>query len=491
MTDRWQPGAVVVSLVVSLAVGCPSRPAHAGTVTPAGAYSTSFDIETPAYRGIAPQLSIEYNSQAGNGMQGVGWSLRGLSEIHLTSLTGGAPRNTSTDVYQLDGIDLIPCTAGSGSASVANSPSCKYALPAPLQGYTARIESFRRVAFDPSITGGRWLIWNKDGSKRTYTRSRDVAEWNIAEVVDVNGNRVSYAYTQQVIGASPDYLDEITYNQTSIKCYWETRSDLIGFAAEASEVILAYRLKSIDIKVEGTRLRSYAFQYAMSSGTKRSTLVKIDTFGTNATVDAGGNVSGASLPPTTMVYADKLARNQWKVSISQSASLPTTATVPALPNQYQNAPDIINLGVDAAFLVGDFDGDGRTDALVLNVIEDPAVAQVYGTVIGTQRAKLNTHVRLASQIWVDGEVPFDAPAHWGDPVSPPFDGRSKLVKAWVADVNGDGLDDLVLLGWNNLSDQAPYSGLQFHLNAALSNGDGTFALAQPQFSVMPWTTAVV
>lgn len=491
MTFRWGSLRDIARAFACVALGCSWAHAAAAAVTPRGSYATSIAIEAPAFHGLAPELSIEYSSQGGNGMLGVGWSLQGLSEIHVTSATGGAPQSNSSDRFRLDGIELIACANAPGGSSIAKSPSCKYALPAPLEGYTGRIETFQRIAFEPSTTGGRWFVWNKDGTKRTYTRSRDMAQWNISEVLDVHGNRVSYGYTHLGIGASPEYLDEVAYNRTSIKLHWEPRSDVIGFAANASKAFLDHRLKSVDIQVEGKRLRAYAIQYVASAGTGRSTLARVDTHGTNAEVDANGNVSGPSLPPVTMLYDDKLTSAQWKPATSRAITLPPSTTAAKLPNRYQYDAETVDLGVDTSFLIGDFDGDGRTDALVLAVSEDPAIAGSYRTTTAAQHAKVVTHVRLASQLWVKGEVPFDAPAHWGDIISPPYDGRGKLVKAWVADVNGDGLDDLILLGWNYISAQNPYAGLQFQLNAAISNGDGTFALTQPQFTPVPWTTAVV
>ena len=82
------------------------------------------------------------------------------------------------------------------------------------------------------------------------------------------------------------------------------------------------------------------------------------------------------------------------------------------------------------FLAGDFDGDGRTDAIALGVIEDPAVASNAGDVCGPQTVTLQTHVRLASQAnpkWIDGNMTFTASAHWGDPILE--DGRGELVHA--------------------------------------------------------------
>ena len=215
-------------LLVCTSLGLWARTA-AGDVTPRGSYATSVTIETPAFRSIGPQLGLEYNSHGGNGPIGVGWSLRGLSEIRRLSATDGAPQNTASDKFKLDGIELIPCAGAAAGSRIANSPSCKYALPAPLVAYTSWIETFRRIAFEPSPTGnGRWFVWNKDGTKTTYAAARDTFQWNIFEVEDVIGHKVRFTYANLGLGATPDYIDEITYGLTRIKFYWEQRGDVLA-----------------------------------------------------------------------------------------------------------------------------------------------------------------------------------------------------------------------------------------------------------------------
>jgi RHS repeat-associated protein len=456
-------------------------------VTPTGAYSARIPIELPPFRGLLPALAFEYDSQAGNGFLGVGWRLGGLSVIDARSATGGLPKGDATDRFWIDGVELIRCDAS--NARHAASPSCKYPSPAPLVAYTTRIESFKRIAFEPGTPAGRWIVWSKDGSTATYRAARDLLQWRIAETVDTLGNRVAYRYANLGLGASPEYPSEIEYGQTRIRFYWEPRMDSMSIAGKAGLVFIGHRLKSVDVQVENRRLRAYGLQYGASAGSGRSILLDLAHYGTNALIDSVGNVTGSTLPRATFVYDQQPNSGAWKAVSSPTIPLPAVPAT-ALLDRYQYEAETLELGVDTSFLTGDFDGDGRTDSLLLLVKEDPTVATLANPRLTPQNARLETHVRLASQRWVRGTVPFQAPAHWV-PNNPPQDGREQLVKAWVADYNGDGFDDLVLVGWENDTPTVSSSHLRLRLNTAISKGDGTFVLGQSQFTPTPWVTSTV
>ena len=83
-------------------------------VTPMGAATYNIPIyAAPGTGGMVPQISVSYNSQAGNGLLGFGWNLSGLSAItrivkpyYMDNEVNGINMD-SNDMFGLDGNPLI------------------------------------------------------------------------------------------------------------------------------------------------------------------------------------------------------------------------------------------------------------------------------------------------------------------------------------------------------------------------------------------------
>lgn len=113
-----------------------------------GEFKERLEIPVPAYRGLEPKVALRYRSSGGNGVAGVGFALDPVSQIDRVSPGRGAPTFSTSDVYTLDGEELIPCTSGSAS------PSCKAGGT-----HSLRIDDFRRIRF----TGTIWEITEREG----------------------------------------------------------------------------------------------------------------------------------------------------------------------------------------------------------------------------------------------------------------------------------------------------------------------------------------
>jgi hypothetical protein len=284
-----------------------------------GSFNKSIPIDLPGFHGLSPRLRLSYRSSRGNSDLSVGWRLGGVSTIEAAAPRRGTPNYDSNDIFILDGRELVDCTGG------MTSPSCTTGGT-----HATKIESYLRISLDSA--NNLWEVWDRRGIKTTYqavlgsnTQSfSGTFRWAISEVTDTHGNTVTYAHWT---GTNRTYLDQVSYNGTTVQLYWEQRPDVKSFASgdsgsSADLMELAHRLKTIDIQTGGQRVRSYALGFgAASGGSGRSLLRSLQVFGKDATVDASGNVSGpSSLPEVTFDYhddpADFAAKATWSTNHS-------------------------------------------------------------------------------------------------------------------------------------------------------------------------------
>ena len=126
-----------------------------------GELDQSVPILVPPYHGLEPKLAITYRSARGNGFAGVGGDLEGAPRIRRASPGGGAPRYDATDVYLLDGQELVPCVAGSVS------PSCTTGTGTTYQYFSTKIESYQRIGY--AAATDTWALWRTDGTVTTFS----------------------------------------------------------------------------------------------------------------------------------------------------------------------------------------------------------------------------------------------------------------------------------------------------------------------------------
>ncbi len=132
-------------------------------------YSIPLKI-TPGRAGLEPKLALQYNSGAGNGIAGLGWSLstgfpggitRGRSILARDGETRGVSFNQDKDKLYLDGKRLI-CT------SVANDPPYGH----PGSTYRTEVDSFVTVTAiaDPldNTNIGSFTVTDKSGVVMTF-----------------------------------------------------------------------------------------------------------------------------------------------------------------------------------------------------------------------------------------------------------------------------------------------------------------------------------
>jgi len=361
-----------------------------------GAFKQSIKLDVPAFHGLEPSISLDYQSGlplqysgSGSGWLGVGWRLRGIPVIERGVHGGGTPEFDTNDVYLLSGDELIACTAG------IVSPSCSAGGT-----HASRVESYQKIVY--SSTTNYWTVWAKDGTKYEFRPTNETTpvspsdptavtlannyRWLLRQVTDPHGNQVTFAYVCS--NAAYCHIDTITYGGAVVKFYFATRPDPFTYATGLNTISVTDRLKTVDVKFGGSRVRTYTLTYGQSEIVGLSRLISVQQFGSDATVAADGTVTAGAtppLPPTTFAYSPENSTFATGVQLTSSHAY-----------------------------FGDFDGDGRDDvAFITNEGEDLEIKYANGQV---------------------GTYPF----------SNIFAGPTIGSTFGVGDFNGDGKDDLLL-----------------------------------------------
>ncbi len=346
-----------------------------------GAFVYSLPIITPPGRnGVEPQLQLSYNSQNkdGSNLFGLGWSIN-IPYIERMNKDGADKLySESYFVSSMDG-ELATTT---GTTTI----------------YGAKFESgaFRQYSL-PTATSS-WTVLGKDGTQYVYgasttakiassTSAAATFRWMLESVTDANGNAMQYEYTKS---GGQVYPSKISYtsNGTStapfeVSFVTENRTEAIPSYEHGFLVNTTLRISEIRIKINGTLSRKYVLAYTTGHNGVRSLLESVTETGYDEASTA------TTLPPVKFTYQG--------IDISWPSSSPAN-TPPTLVDASGNdlgyrvlphAPDMGSSFIRSApssktrYQVPDWDSStlsGSTPSLVNNDNTDigSAMADVNG-----------------------------------------------------------------------------------------------------------------
>ncbi|MCU0975953.1 MAG: FG-GAP-like repeat-containing protein [Steroidobacteraceae bacterium] len=437
-----------------LAASAVGRTPGTAWVTPAGAAAYSIALALPpGTAGLTPALSLEYRHNQHGGLLGVGWSLGGLSQISRCPRTdaqdgAAAPIQYSLqDRFCLDGQRLV----------VVNG----VAYGAAGSEYRTEIESYARIRAHGTAGAGpqHFVVESADGRILEYGATADsridaggrivsgVATprtWALSRIRDRAGNVIDFQYLEDATQRS-HRISSVKYNGNpalgiapshAVQFAWESRP--------SSEVDLSYvagtpirqivRLDRIDVLHEGQVVRRYDLTYepALSSA-GRSRLASVQECG------AGGSDCLAS---TTFRWQDGVP--------GLGAELPVPLALSTGSSSGPHSP----------WITADVNGDGHDDLLWTAGIAGASTLRYRLGGANGFGPEVDTGIVAAKPGW-----PFDyngdgradllniAPTnHWrvipgaagglGAPVVTSFAAHGHI-DFRGADVNGDGLGDIV------------------------------------------------
>lgn len=370
-----------------------------------GAFAYSIPIVIPPGRNqIQPNLSLNYNSQSLDPQSwlGAGWeiSIPVIERLNKNGIDNMYSQTyfTSTADGELSPVALTDTVHGTYKAKVNTGQFLKYEL----------------------TTNDVWIV--TDTSGKTYefgtdTNSRidnpndasQINTWYLTKIEDTNNNSVTYTYTKdlnQVYPLSISYTDNPNASAIfTIDFTLGSRDDQLTRYDTGFKVQTYYIIDNIIASANGQWVRKYDFSYSKPNNRERYLLSSIQ--------ETGRSAEGieTTLPATTFTYQDTVGG--WTLSSSYTFPLSFTS-------QYNGIPS------DDGVRLFDVNGDGLTD-------------MVYATEnAGFQTVNAAVCINTGSNFIQDTTyvVPVGFLSY-----NPGQRGVDLGVR--IADVNGDGLQDLI------------------------------------------------
>lgn len=404
-------------------------------VSPTGAATYSIPIwAPPGPQGIQPHIALTYNSQQGNGIVGVGWGISGLSAIYRCNLTlaqdaAPAPVSLATsDGYCMDGQRLRLTGGTYGTAGSTYQTEVANFVNVTAYGSAGNGPSYW-IAQDRN---GRTYTYGNGGNSQVLANGTSTAiSWQLNEVSDPAGNTmtISYSTTNTIASVVPSTISwtpsshgSSSYNYAMTFGYGTNvpQSSYYGSVAGTS-VQNTNLLSSITVAYTGTTVKEYFLSYTTSPTTGRDEL--------NSVKECSDSAGSNCLLPTTITYQ------------SGTAGVSTTAT---------SAPNTTALRYD-------FNGDGYPDALYVSNGHTYIAfgsASGFGTPIDVTSSLSLTNPSMLGDLLgtgTDGVLVVNGGTWYyytwngstfvGTSTGLAYD--STAYAYMLADVNGDGLPDLV------------------------------------------------
>ena len=332
-------------------------------VSPMGGATYSIPIEVPVgVGGLQPQLSIVYNSQAGNGLCGYGTNLSGISAITRGPKdiyhdgTAQGIRYTANDALYLDGSRLILAEGyTAGEEGALYNPESD-----PFTNVITHIDSNAPddIRFEVQ-TGDGMTYWYSASQKYYNNGTTKILAWYLDRAIQPTGNYMEYYYDEEytqdqsclymypvMIAYGTNLNDAYASQLNTIQLSYETRSDVLPIKFDGKQGVMDRRLKSITSETNDEIYRTYTLNYDTASdgsAFKYSRLTSITE----------KNAQNESLPSTVFDWS--------YLPLSLCASNEITVHSPL------NIPgEIRDYSWNHQRLVsGDMNGDGLTDIVSL------------------------------------------------------------------------------------------------------------------------------
>ena len=227
------------------------------SVAPDSSFGYTLPIDVPpGVNGIQPAISLNYNSEAGNGLVGWGWTLSGMSSIARC------------------GADLIRDGYVSG---VGNDENYKYCIDGhrlvEISPGKYRTENERFTRIEKNNT--HWIVTDAKGTQSTYGHKSEARQhaanfqdyiWHLDRIEDAYGNIIETYFDSNPSDGThrPDRIEYAYIDQSAvhtINFLYESRDDVILRYMSGEKIVIDKRLSSIEVLSGGEVVRQYELNY--------------------------------------------------------------------------------------------------------------------------------------------------------------------------------------------------------------------------------------
>lgn len=384
-----------------------SIPIQSG-VTPTGGKTYTIPIKTvPGYH-LEPELSIFYNSQSGNGVVGYGWSISGLSSIEIRN------KNVFYDGTQVSAMytDTSACYSLNGEPIVKSENIMKGYELATAKG-NIQIHKTKNDCATPAYFEALY----PDGSRAIFgfkNNNESQISYPLTEYEDIEGNKMSFEY-EMVENAY--YLKSVSYgmNAKTVFEYSDRRHDPSPYknTVAGKSVMYNKRLLKIIKVIDGdNQLCQYTFTHKFKDDVN---LLKVVRYRVNYT---------KQLPPLQFEYGidneiPECSPGFEKIGVNTYLSAYTKS-------------DNLSVIYKRGWIMPRFIGDG--------MIELPNLPN-YGIVASSGNV-FKKYYKYGSKYANNTSILVNKYGYYSS--------RQDVIKAGsgfqiieVADVNGDGIDEIV------------------------------------------------
>ena len=287
-------------------------------ISSTGARTYSIPLQTAAGYSLVPNLTLSYNSQAGEGIAGYGWDIGGLSAIRLIN------RNQyyHGEFKATDAADTSAVFSLDGEPLVRNENISQ----APFSLTTARTHILVKAEHNPDGFISQFVALYPDGKRAVFGHNLNpgynLPSYPISEITDIHGNKSTFIYyvdsnngndvLQSVrygYDGAGDYHAEISFTYTSVS----SSSYVVRYFAGKSQYINR-RLATVESNSDGALLCRYTLTYEQADVASLLTSVGCE------------NAQGGQLPPLEFNYGESSAPQPVSSpSLYQDASLLMTS----------------------------------------------------------------------------------------------------------------------------------------------------------------------